>query len=85
MTTNTFKVTYAGGDTTEYTSTCHSVEAFCNEHFGSAWETAKEHGATVVMNGEAAVETEAQDSAPAEAKVAAPKKAVAKKTTKAKK
>jgi hypothetical protein len=48
---NSFFVTYADGATTTINSTCESVEAFCNEHFGSSWDVAKEHGATVTMNG----------------------------------
>lgn len=43
-----FRTTYANGKTniTE-SSDCDTVEAFCNSHFGSAWEGAKEAGATV--------------------------------------
>lgn len=63
MTTNTFKVTYASGVQTEVSSTCGSVEAFCNEHFGSTWDAAKENGASVVMNGEGAPAAEPEADA----------------------
>ncbi len=45
----TFKVTYPNGKTAEINSDDASVEAFCNSHFGSSWEVAQEHGATVEM------------------------------------
>jgi len=42
-----FKVTYPSGLTEEVSSDCESVEAYCAQHFGSTWETALEHGASV--------------------------------------
>ena len=43
-----FRVTYSNGKTTEVESSdCLSVEAFCNSHFGSAWDDAKANGAMV--------------------------------------
>jgi hypothetical protein len=49
MSTNHFKVSYASGVQTDYHSTCATVEAFCNEHFGSTWPEASANGATVEM------------------------------------
>lgn len=46
-----FQVTYANGDSAEYASECDTVDGFCNEHFGSAWDAAKAAGAKVVMEG----------------------------------
>lgn len=46
----TFFVKYAnGGRQIVHASDCASVEAFCNMHFGSAWDKAKENGASVQM------------------------------------
>ena len=43
-----FRVTYSNGKTQEVESSdCLSVEAFCNSHFGSAWDEAKANGAMV--------------------------------------
>ena len=49
MTTNTFKVTYANGATSETITDDFTVEAFCNSHFGSTWPAAQENGATVEL------------------------------------
>ena len=45
----TFKVTYPNGKTDEINSDDATVEALCNSHFGSSWEVAQEHGASVEM------------------------------------
>lgn len=47
---NTFRVTYATGLVSTWNSTCASIEDFCNDHFGSAWNDAEANGASVVMN-----------------------------------
>lgn len=47
--TNRFRIKYPSGATTEYASTAPDVDAFINEHFGSAWESAQEHGAEVEL------------------------------------
>jgi hypothetical protein len=74
---NSFFVKYGDGTSTTMTSSCESVEAFCNEHFGSSWDIAKEHGATVTMNAdaptaEAAAEQPAPEEQPATAVESAP-------------
>ena len=61
--TNTFVVTYASGESSTMQSTCGSVEAFCNEHFGSTWSDAQAAGATVVMSN---ADTEPEDTEPEE-------------------
>lgn len=46
----TFFVKYASGvRQIVHSSDCVTVEAFCNMHFGSAWDKAKESGASVQM------------------------------------
>jgi hypothetical protein len=50
-----FRVTYSNGTTQEVESSdCSSVEAFCNSHFGSAWDEAKANGAMVEVVTDAA-------------------------------
>lgn len=60
MTTNDFVVTYSTGAVATYQSTCASVEAFANEHFGSTWADAQENGATIAMNPDKPAETPAK-------------------------
>lgn len=63
--TNKFLVRYASGLEQTVHSMCESVEAFCNEHFGSGWGDAKANGASVTMNGDA-IEASAPVDAPAD-------------------
>lgn len=43
-----FRVTYPNKTSADTESSdCHTVEAFANTHFGSSYEVAQEHGATV--------------------------------------
>ena len=49
MSANQFKVKYPSGVVTTLTWDAPDVASFINEHFGSAWETAQEHGAEVTM------------------------------------
>lgn len=64
--TNTFVVTYASGESSTMQSTCDSVEAFCNEHFGSTWVDAQAAGATVVMSNAPNADTDPEDTDPEE-------------------
>ncbi len=49
MSANQFQVKYPSGVVTTLTWDAPDVASFINEHFGSAWETAQEHGAEVTM------------------------------------
>ncbi len=49
MSANQFQVKYPSGAVTTLTWDAPDVASFINEHFGSAWETAQEHGAEVTM------------------------------------
>lgn len=66
---NQFHVKYSNGKEQIHTTDDTTVELFCNSHFGSAWETAKEHGASVVMTevGSSEVNAEAELKAADEA------------------
>ncbi len=44
---NIYRVTYGTGLVQTYETDDATAEAFCNSHFGSAWEAAQENGATV--------------------------------------
>lgn len=46
---NNFLITYASGLKSEIRSDLESVEAFCNQHFGSTWGEASANGAAVEM------------------------------------
>lgn len=51
MTTNvnSFRVTYATGKVATYRAAHDTVDGFVNEHFGSTWAQAQEHGAMVEL------------------------------------
>lgn len=49
MSANQFQVKYPSGVVTTLTWDAPDVASFINEHFGSAWEAAQEHGAEVTM------------------------------------
>lgn len=81
-----FHVTYPNGKKAEVeASDCESVEAFCNSHFGSSWEEAKEHGAKVVIADGKAVESDSTEEAPGTSADEEPKGVVAKVTAAVKK
>lgn len=50
-TVNVFHVTYATGKKVVINSTAATLDEFCGQHFGSTWEAAAAHGATVVLEG----------------------------------
>jgi hypothetical protein len=71
-----FLVTYPNQQTAEIESSdCDTVEAFCNSHFGSSWDEAKEHGAKVEIAGAEAPQSDndTEDSSEVATKPAAKK------------
>lgn len=71
---NKFYVKYASSLQEEIICSLPSVEAFCNQHFGSTWEVAKENGATVTMRDMDAPVAEVAEPVAEVAEVAAPAK-----------